>query len=106
MYRFVTLFTHSAMEDYTMVATVTPITFVLGAFCAIIPGFFVYFCFYKVLKRRRVDHPAAVSNPVTSANARPNIEIFYEEITLRYATDSSPSSAQLELKENVAYGQF
>ena len=100
------LFTHSAMEDYTTVAIVTPITFVLGTFCAIIPGFFICFCFYKLLKRRRVDRPVAASNPGTSANARPNIEIFYEEITPRYATDSAPSSTQLELKENVAYGQF
>ena len=59
-----------------------------------------------MLKRRRVDRPVAASNPGTSANARPNIEILYEEITPRYATDSAPSSTQLELKENVAYGQF
>ena len=93
------------MEDYTTVAIATPITFVLGAFCAIISGCFIYFCFYKLLKRRRVDHPAAASNPVTYTNARPNKNL-YKETTARDATDSALSSAQLELKENVAYGQF
>ena len=92
-------------NDFTTVAIVTPIMFILGAFCAIIPGCLIYFCYYKLLKRR-VPRTAAASNPVTYTNARPNNKNLYNEITPREATDSAPSSAQLELKENVAYGQF